>query len=241
MRPLIFNLIVSGTKYKEWAMREIFDEHKDILAHWDALNRKRHIAGFAAVDAHENQNFRARFIKDGRVEWVGPDAKPFDTVDVSFRNRWMFNEPDANGWIFKFMTDTYVASFNMVTNYVVADTLSVPAIGKSLKKGNLFIAFKSLGDAKGFMFCSKNADDKVSAILGDSVKLDQVKSFQAVSPLPGQFRLVKDGKVIKVSASNEYQFSFSEPIQKGNYRVEMKIQPGDELIPWLYSNPIYVY
>jgi len=192
------------------------------------------------VDAHENQNIRARYLKDGRVEWVGPDAKPFDTVEVGFRNRWLFSEPDANGWIFKFMTDTYEASFNMVTNYVLADTLSVPSIAKSLKKGNLFIAFKSLGDAKGFMFCSKNTDNKVSAILGDSVKLDQVKSLQAASPLPGQFTMIKDGKVIKVSAEDQYTFNFTEPISKGVYRVEMRVRIGEKLIPWVYTNAIRI-
>ncbi|HSB91806.1 MAG TPA: hypothetical protein VLC28_01755 [Flavitalea sp.] len=241
LRPLIFNLVVSGTKYKEWAMREIFDEHQDIIEHWDALNSKRRIVGFAAVDAHENQNIRARYIKDGRVEWVGPDAKPFDTVEVGFFNRWLFGKPDANGWIFKFMTDTYEASFNMVTNYVLADSLSVPSIANSLKKGNLFIAFKSLGDAKGFMFCSKNADNKVSGIMGDSVKVNQVKSLHAVSPLPGQFSLIKDGRVITVSPDDQYTFNFIEPITKGLYRIEMRVKIGGEKMPWLYSNPIYVH
>jgi hypothetical protein len=240
MRPLFFNLMVSGTKYKEWAMREIFDEHKDILAHWDALNQRRRIVGFAAVDAHENQNIRARYLKDGRVEWVGPDAKPFDTVEVTFWNRWMFSAPDPNGWIFKFMTDTYEASFNMVTNYVLADTLSVPSISNSLKTGRLFIAFKSLGDAKGFMFCSKNAENKVSAIIGDSVKLSQAKSLHAVSPLPGQFTLIKDGKVIYVSSEDQYAFNFTEPIEKGVYRVEVRIKIGEKKIPWVYTNGIYV-
>ncbi|MBZ5857297.1 CehA/McbA family metallohydrolase domain-containing protein [Flavihumibacter profundi] len=241
LRPLICNFITSGTKYKEWAMREIFDEQVDILAHWDALNSKRKIVGFAAVDAHENQNIRARYLEDGRVEWVGPDNHAIDTVEASIWNRWMFHAPDENGWIFKFMTDTYQASFNMVTNYVVADTLSVPSIANSLKKGNLFIAFKSLGDAKGFMFCSKNAEGKVSGILGDSVRIDNVKSFQVVSPLPGQFRLIRDGKVINVSADDQYQFTWSEPVRKGVYRLEMHIKIDGKYIPWVYTNPVYVY
>ncbi|MGC3943289.1 MAG: hypothetical protein QM762_01915 [Chryseolinea sp.] len=63
------------------------------------------------------------------------------------------------------MIDTYEGSFNNVTNYVFADTLSVPSISNHLKKGNLFVAFKSLGDAKGFMFYSKNNEGKVSGIL----------------------------------------------------------------------------
>ncbi len=222
-------------------MREIFDEQVSILTLWDSLNSNRKIVGFAAVDAHENQNIRARYLKDGRVEWLGPNANAIDTVEAGFWNRWMFSAPDENGWIFKFMTDTYQTSFNNVTNYVVADTLSVSAIANRLKKGNLFIAFKSLGDAKGFMFCSRNGEDKVSGILGDSVHVDQVKSFQAASPLPGQFRLIQDGKILQISADDQYQFKWTEPVHKGIYRLELHIKLDEEYVPWVYTNPIYVY
>lgn len=241
LRPIICNFFTAGDRYKPWAMREIFDEQRDILAHWDSLNRKRRIVGFAAVDAHENQNFRARYLPDGRVQWVGPDAHILDTMTLHFWNRWLFHEPDANGWIFRFMTDTYAASFNMVTNYVLADTLSVPVIARALKRGNLFVAFKSLGDAKGLMFCAKNRDDKVSGIMGDSVKGEQVASLQSVSPLPGKFRLIKDGKTLQESAPEQYQFQWDGPLTPGVYRLEVELQIGGKLVPWVYTNPIYLY
>jgi hypothetical protein len=239
--PIITNFIASGAKNRAWSMRESFDEQTSILAHWDSLNQWRPIVGFSAVDAHENQNFRARYLKDGRVEWVGPNAKPIDTVKATLWNRWLFHDPDENGWIFKFMIDTYEASFNNVTNYVLADTLSVPSISNHLKKGHLFIAFKSLGDAKGFMFCAKNDEGKVSGILGDSVQLNQVKSLLAVSPLPGQFRLIHNGKVIDTSSDEQYEYHWSEQIKKGVYRIEIHIKLNDKFFPWVYSNPIHVF
>ncbi len=239
--PHIFNFIVNGDKYRQWAMREMFDEQTSILAHWDSLNRKRKIVGFSAVDAHENQNIRARYLKDGRIEWLGPNANAIDTVELSFKNRWLFNPPDENGWIFKWMIDTYATSFNDVTNYVLADTLSVSSLGDHIKKGNLFIAFKSLGDAKGFMFCSKNEKGEVSGILGDSVQVAQSKSLHAVSPLPGQFRLIYNGKIIQVSSDDQYEYKWLEPMEKGLYRIEMHIKLNEEFVPWVYTNPIYVY
>ena len=105
----------------------------------------------------------------------------------------------------------------------------------------MFIAFKSLGDAKGFMFCAKNGEDSITAILGDSVRVDLAKSLLAVSPLPAQFRLIKDGKTIAVSAEDQYQFAHTKTVTAGVYRVELHIRLGDQLIPWVYSNPIYVY
>jgi hypothetical protein len=239
--PLIINFIVNGNKFRPWALREMFDEQTTILARWDSLNMKRKIVGFSAVDTHENQNFRARYLKDGRIQWFGPNAHVIDTMEVKFWNKWIFSPPDKSGWVFKFMVDTYMDGFNYITNYVLADTLSVPSLAENLKKGHLYTAFKSLGDAKGFLYYSKNKTDSINAILGDSIKIDQVKTLNAVSPLPGQFRLIHDGKPVNISDSENYRYTWSEPIEKGAYRIEIHIKLNGKLIPWLYSNPIYVY
>ena len=150
--PLILNVMVNGDQYRHWAMREMFNEQTAILALWDSLNQQRRIVGFSAVDAHENQNLRARLLDDGRVQWIGPNADPVDTMTLNFSNRWMFSKPDEEGWIFKWMIDTYESSFNYVTNYVLADTLSSASIAEHVQQGHLFFAFKSLGDARGFIF-----------------------------------------------------------------------------------------
>ena len=222
-------------------MREFFDEQTPILARWDSLNRIRKIVGFSAVDAHENQNYRARYLKDGRVQWIGPNAKPVDTMEVKFWNKWIFEKPDKSGWIFKWLVDTYQASFNYITNYVIADTLSIPSLAENMKKGHLFTAFKSLADAKGFLYYTVNKNDSVNAILGDSVKIDQVKTLNAISPFPGQFRLIHDGKTVNISSDENYRFTWSEPLEKGAYRIEIHLKLQGKLIPWLYSNPIYIY
>ena len=237
----IINFIVNGNKYRHWALREMFNKQTSILALWDSLNIKRKIVGFSAVDTHENQNIRARYLKDGRVEWVGPNANVIDTMEVKFWNRWLLHQPDENGWIFKWMIDTYKTGFNYITNYVLADTLSVPSLADHLKKGHLYTAFKSLGDAEGFMYYSMNHDDSISSILGDSIKMDQVKTLNAVSPLPGQFRLIHDGKTVNVSSNDNYQYTWSEPIKMGAYRIEMHVKLKGKYVPWIYSNPIYIY
>jgi len=238
---VIINFIVNGNKYRPWALREMFNEQTTILARWDSLNIRRKIVGFSAVDSHENQNFRARYLPDGRVQWFGPNAHPIDTMEVKIWNKWLFNEPDQSGWIFKWMVDTYKEGFNYITNYVLADTLTVPSLGDHLKKGHLFTAFKSLGDAKGFVYYSKNQKDSLNGIMGDSVKINQVKSLNAVSPLPGQFRLIHDGKTVNVSTNESYQYTWAGPIEKGAYRIEMHIQLNGKFVPWLYSNPLYIY
>jgi len=239
--PQIINFMVNGKKYRHWAFREMFDEQKAILSLWDSLNLKRKIVGFSAVDTHENQNIRARYLKDGRIEWIGPNANVLDTTAVNFWNRWLLQKPDENGWIFKWMIDTYETGFNYITNYVLSDTLSVPSLAAHLKKGHLYTAFKSLGDAKGFLYYSLNQSNQVNGILGDSIGIEQVKTLNAVSPFPGQFRLIHDGKTVNTSSAESYQYAWSGPFNKGAYRIEVHIPLNGTLVPWLYSNPIYIY
>ncbi len=239
--PEVFNFIVNGDKYRHWALRQIFDEQSFILALWDSLNTTRKIVGFSAVDAHENQNFRARYLDDGRVEWLGPNANPIDTTRLTFWNRWMFHEPDEEGWIFTFMVDTYESSFNHVTNYVFADTLSIPSLSTRIRQGNLFVGFNGLGDARGFMFCSKDVNGKVNAILGDSIPSGDVASLQAVSPLPGKFRLIRNGSLVETSDVPGYEYQWTGPAVPGAYRIEVHIELAGKDIPWVYTNSIYVH
>lgn len=239
--PHIINFLVNGKKYRHLAFRELFDEQASILARWDSLNMHRKIVGFSAADTHENQNIRARKLENGSIQWVGPNAKPIDTVSVNFRNRWLFREPDANGWVFRLMMDTYNEGFNYITNYVLADTLSVSSLSQHILKGHLFIAFKSLGDAKGFMYWAQDASDAISGIMGDSVSIGNARSLHAVSPLPGQFRLIHNGKVADISPEDAYEYSWSGIGEPGVYRLEVYIRLRNRFIPWIYTNPVYIY
>jgi hypothetical protein len=237
----IFNFIVNGNKFRIWALREMFDEQTHILARWDSLNMTRKIVGFSAVDTHENQNIRARYTPDKRVEWIGPNANVIDTTNVSILNKWMFHEPDENGWIFRWLIDTYNEGFDYITNYVFADTLSTSSLARHIKKGHLYTAFKTLGDAKGFNFFSVGIDGKINGIMGDSVKISNLKSLNAVTPLPGQYRLIHNGNTVKTTSIDSYEFSYSDPLEKGAYRLEVHVNIGGKYIPWIYSNPVYVY
>ena len=240
--PILTDFLINGSKYRAWAYRTIFERQTKILARWDSLNMHRHVVGFSAVDEHENINFRARYLKDGRVQWMGINTKPIDTVKVSFLNRWMFHEPDQSGWIFKWMIiNTYETSFNNSVNYLFADTLTVPNISRHLILGHHFTAFKSLADATGFCYYGVGQDGKMAGMMGDSVKVASVRKLTAVSPYPGRFTLIRDGKTIDVSAGDQYQYSFDRSLPKGSYRLEVEVKPGDEWLPWIYTNPIYIY
>ncbi len=123
----------------------------------------------------------------------------------------------------------------------MADTLAPASLGNHIKQGHLYTAFKSLTDANGFLFYSSDAENKVNAVGGDSIRLSQINSLKAVLCFPGRFKLIKDGEKIDVTETEVYEYAFQNEFQKGAYRIEVHIKLGKEWLPWLYSNPIYLY
>jgi hypothetical protein len=153
----------------------------------------------------------------------------------------MFQEPDENAWIFRWLIDTYNEGFDYITNYVFAENLSTPSLAEHIKKGHLYTAFKTLGDAKGFNFFTVGDNEKMNGIMGDSVQVGGIKSIQAVTPLPGRYLLFYNGKIIKTTSVDGYEFTYTEPLEKGAYRIEVHVNIGGKYLPWIYSNPVYVF
>ncbi len=240
MLSLALNAFINKSKYAHWIFREIYDEQTEILSHWDELNKQRRIVGMAAVDAHNNNNFRARYLEDGKVEWVGPNAKTIDIVEPGLREKLLLGEIDENGWAFKWELDPYYSSFNFVVNHVFSDSLTNFGIKNNLVAGHAFISFQSLANADGFQYFSLDDKNNISAILGDSIFAKSVSKLKAVSPFPVKFQLVKDGEVID-SIDNTYNYEYNINNTIGNYRIVAKLFIDDEWISWVFTNPIYIH
>ncbi|MCK5816055.1 MAG: hypothetical protein KAH07_08935, partial [Flavobacteriaceae bacterium] len=205
--PLLVNTLINGSIYRHWGMREIFDEQTVIMARWDSINKFRKVVGMSAVDAHNNQGLRARYTKDGMVEWVGSNAGTISIVEPGWKEKILMSEPDAGGWGFKIEGDTYFHSFNFVNTHIFCDTFSNVNIKDNLVDGHAFIAFESLANAKGFQYYATDANNEVNAILGDSIASKQVDRLHAKSPYPVLFKLIKDGEVIDL-VENSYNYEF---------------------------------
>ncbi|MCA9730882.1 MAG: hypothetical protein H6696_10060 [Deferribacteres bacterium] len=236
---ILFNTIVNQDRYRHWIYRELFDEQTTILARWDSLNTWRRIVGFSAVDAHENQNIRASYLPDGRVEWLGPNANPIDSTEVGLLEKILLSEPDENGWAFKLYLDTFYHSFRFVNNHIFADSLEKRNIANHFLQGHLYVGFDALADAEGFLFYALNEDDDMSGILGDEIELGKVKKLAAVSPLPGRYRLLRNGIIVDEKVG-EYDYRYDNIDGAGVYRLEVALALDDQWIPWIYTNPIYV-
>ena len=240
--PLTFliNGMVNSGKYRHWGYRELFDEQTRILSLWDSLNNHRRIVGMAAVDAHNNQSIRARYLKNGEVEWVGSNSKTLSINKPGWKEKWLLGKPDVAGWVFKMEFDTYFHSFNFVNTHIFGDTLSSRALKNELVKGHAYISFESLAEANGFQFYSTGISGNLNAIVGDSVLAKDTKALHAISPYPVTFELFRNGKMID-KKENSYEYRFITKSNSGNYRIAARLKLGNELIPWVYTNPIYVY
>ena len=238
--PFVLNSMVNSGRYKHWGYRELFDEQTAILAHWDSLNRHRRLVGMGAADAHNNQSIRARYTKDGQVEWVGSNAKTLTITKPGLKEKLLLGKPDVAGWAYKAELDTYFHSFNFINTHILSDTISSRALKNNLVKGHAYISFETLAKAKGFEFFTTDAGQKLNAIMGDSIAVASVKSLQAVSPYPAKFELFKDGLLID-QRENVYAYAYNKQITSGNYRMVARVWIGEKWLPWVYTNPVYVY
>ncbi len=240
MLSLALNALINKSKYAHWIFREIYDEPVGQLSNWDKLNMKRRITGVAGVDAHNNNNIRARYTKDGKVEWVGPNAETLKIVEPGLREKLLLHKPDRAGWAFKWELDPYFLAFNHVANHVFSDTLSNFAIKDNMVAGHEFISFQSLARADGFQYFAVDSAGTVNAILGDSIPSGSVERLKVVSPYPVKFELVRNGQVID-TVDNVYEYGYEPNGQAGNYRIVAKLFIGDRWVSWVFTNPIYVY
>ena len=237
--PILLNRIFNPKKYTHWMFRDLYDEQTEILANWDRLNQNRKIVGVAGVDAHNNQSFRAKHLEEGKIEWVGPNADTLVIREPNWFDRLLLGEPDKYGWAFKWEMDPYFNSYNHANNYVYCDTFTNVNIRDHIKLGHVFVSFESLAKGDGFQFYAINQADSVTAILGDSINLAAANMLKVISPFPVKFQLYQDGEIIdETEESYDYEYVVRN---KGNYRIVARVDLKDEWIPWVYTNPIYVY
>ncbi|HSF53722.1 MAG TPA: hypothetical protein VLA71_08230 [Algoriphagus sp.] len=241
MLSFLLNHLVNGEKFRHWGYREIYDKQVAILENWDQLNQGRKIVGIGSVDAHNNQNIRARYLENGSVEWVGPNADAISIREPGLLEKVLLHEPDENGWAFKWELDTYFHSFNFVNNHVFSEEFSTGKIKDHIIKGNVFVVFEGLAQGDGFQFFAFNAQEELAGILGDSVQVQSVSQLKVLSPFPARYRLIRDGLLVTETTEGRYEFEFAPENQKGNYRIEADLQLDGNWINWIFTNQIYLY
>lgn len=234
------DMVLNTGKYPDETLREIFDRHDDILAHWDEMNKTRKIVGMCAVDAHKNVG--VRLVCDSEGKLILRDTSPSlnNSQDVSWIPKWLLSpfvgpiEPGKTLWQRDF--DPYERSLRYDNNHLLVKEVSEQSLPEALREGRNYVAFDMLCDATGFVFLAKAGDRQ--AVTGEAIPYAQGATLQVASPLPGKAILMRDGVKVGEAEGRTASFNADAP---GKYRIEFDVKIMDQWLPWVYTNPINLY
>lgn len=145
------------------------------------------------------------------------------------------NDAHQNVRLFGRQLDPYSRSLHFVNSHLFVVKLDETSILNALLQGRGYVSFDILADPTGFLFGAQ--DEKKFWLMGEEVSFKEGIKIVAHSPLAGEARLIKDGKVIYKAQGTRLEFI---PLVPGVYRVEWYLHLSNRWWPWIFSNPIYL-
>jgi hypothetical protein len=212
------------------------------LKKWDEGTRQKRLTGIAANDCHHNQVFLVKMV-DATTVLLGTNVDADDkmrkiTADVRPGIKEMTKDRKAGDVLARLDFDPYYRSFRNSSTHVLAPKLEESAIRSALKAGHAYVSHDWMCDPTGFRFEAVDGTGKVSASMGDEVKLSDDLKLTAKLPVPAYIRLLRHGQeVAKSEGKAEFEFAVKEA---GVYRLEAWLKLDGEWRPWIFANPVYV-
>ncbi len=214
------------------------------LEKWDREGQTRHLTGVAANDCHHNQIFILKKL-DETTAGLGTNVDPdsgLQKIKVADRPslRSLLEGRKIGEIVAQVDIDPYLRAFRCVSTHVQAQEKTEAGLRTAVKAGHVFVAHEWMGDATGFQcvtFPTKGSADAPTARMGDTITFAEGIRIRVESPLPGKIRLLHNGETRSVANGQMLETGIQEP---GVYRVEVWLEIGGELRPWIYGNPIYV-
>ncbi|MEX2287497.1 MAG: hypothetical protein WD648_10435 [Planctomycetaceae bacterium] len=209
----------------------------DYLKRYDELCLKSRLTGVSANDAHHNQGVHAFVGKDGKVQLegaLGEKMAQLDPEKVPLMKPLLLGKSPGDT-IFRMDLDPYERSFRHVSTHLFLKEQTEANVRECLDAGRAYVAFDWLADPTGFVF--QAATPKQTWEMGSEPPFDSALELRAEAPMPGTFRILRNGKEVISTRSRSIKHTVTEP---GNYRVEVWLNLPDEPKIWILSNPIYV-
>src|SRR5262250_129983 len=116
--------------------------------------------------------------------------------------------------VFQIQLDPYENSLRHVSTHLLLTELSEKAVWEALEAGRAFVAFDWLADASGFDFAARSGPRRFE--MGSRLRFQQNLTLLGRAPLPGRWKLLRNGKPVTESTGREFRFPVAEP---GVYRV----------------------
>jgi len=227
----------SGPKYPMQMYHGLFRDPAEYLAIWDRLNQGRRIVAIAGNDAHQNNGLRFIVSSSGTLLLTdtGPyKGKPLAEFTNWFARRYVKGHA-AGETLWRWDIDLYERSLHFVNTHLLAHGKSPTELRAALEAGHAYVAFDSLVTATGFDFFYKSDDGRF--VMGDEAALSPSGAFTAAMPADGVLVLKRNGVKVAEERGSELRYV---PKQSGVYRIEGYLEVEGRIVPWIYSNPIYL-
>jgi hypothetical protein len=224
-------------KYPQEAFSSLLDYPADYLRRWDQLCAKAPHTGIAANDAHQNLGLTLRLLAGDKVRLEDALGKKLFELDAGVvpAVKPLRQGKKAGDVLSRLCLDPYENSLRHVGTHLLLTELSEKAVWDALKAGRAFVAFDWLADATGFDYAAEAGKHRFE--MGSRPALENGLSLRGRAPLPGRWKLMRNGKCVTESTGRELSHALTQP---GNYRVEVWLSIAGEDRIWILSNPIYV-
>ncbi len=233
----MFQMIDLFQKYPQEAFGAVQDYPAGYLKKWDELCQKAPCTGIAAPDSHQNVGLRARLLEGNSI--CLEDALGEKLLDVNLLLLPVL-QPLAKGKkagdvLFQFQMDPYAVSIGHVGTHLLMPELTEKATREALEAGRAYVSFDWIADAKGFDFAAVSKSGRHE--MGSQLECADGLKWHAEAPLPVEWRLVRDGKVVSKASGRKFELEAKAP---GNYRIEAWLDVAGQEQIWILSNPIYL-
>lgn len=233
----IFQSVDLFQKYPQEAFSALLDYPADYLKRWDQLCARAPHTGVAANDAHQNVGLIIRLVEGNKARFEDALGKKLFEVDAGAIPAL---QPRRQGKqvgdvLFQLRLDPYENSLRHVGTHLLLKELSREAVWEALEAGRAFVAFDWLADSTGFDFAALAGDRRHE--MGSRLPLAKGLRLRAEAPLPVQWKLIRDGRLVRTAAGRTLDVAVAEP---GVYRVEAWLTIAGADTIWILSNPLYV-
>jgi len=191
----------------------LLDRPDDVLHRWDQLTRRHPVVAVAGSDAHARLGLRTL-------------GEPYDRSAA-------FPLPSYTE---VFRTFSIALPQLRLTGNAGADAAAVLA---ELRAGRVYSSIDALAGPAWLSFTASSAD--VHLTMGEEYQpRGPVTLRAATNAARAEIRLLKDGEV--TARAQNVTLEQTVPAQSAVYRVEVGLPgaPGQQPVPWIVSNPIYL-
>jgi hypothetical protein len=224
-------------KYPQEAFSALQDYPADYLKRWDQLCKNAPHTGVAANDSHQNVGLMIRLLEGDKARFEDALGKKLLEVQGSLLPSFpaMRKDKKIGDFVFQIRLDPYENSLRHVGTHLLMTELSQKAVWEALQAGRAFVAFDWLADAAGFDLAALLPGRRHE--MGEVFNYEKGMTLHGQSPLPGKWKLLRNGRIISESSGRILDTPIAEP---GNYRVEVWLEVAGEEMIWILSNPLYI-